>query len=75
MALSKGRAGGTMVLNLYQNVEEIPELVRARTEGWQVHRVQTWEDLVEFARKFSRANYGAEATSSLPAPADRSTNR
>jgi hypothetical protein len=60
MALEKGRAGGTMVLNLYQDVEKFPDLVRARSQGWQVHRVQTWEDLVEFARQFSQANYGAQ---------------
>ena len=60
MALEKGRAGGTLVLNLWQDWQRTPVLVRASKEGWDVHRVQTWEQLVEFARAFSKAKYGKE---------------
>lgn len=60
MALDRGRGGGTMVLNLWQDWQKTPVLVRASEQGWSVHRVQTWEQLVEFARAFSRAKYGME---------------
>jgi hypothetical protein len=57
MALEKARGGGTMVLNLYSDWQNIPKLAQAREQGWSLNRVQTWEDLIEFARKFSRENY------------------
>jgi hypothetical protein len=57
MALEKGRGGGTMVLNLYSDWPQIPKLQQAHEQGWSISRVQTWEDLIEFARKFSRENY------------------
>jgi hypothetical protein len=57
LALEKGRGGGTMVLNLYSDWQNIPKLQQAHEQGWSLNRVQTWEDLVEFARKFSRENY------------------
>lgn len=60
LALEKGRAGGTLVLNLWRDWQQTPVLVRASQEGWDVHRVQTWEQLVEFARAFSRTKYGKE---------------
>lgn len=47
-----------MVLNLWSDWEKNQTLARASQEGWEIHRVQTWEQLVEFARAFSRANYG-----------------
>jgi hypothetical protein len=59
-ALEKGRAGGTLVLNLWQDWQKTPDLIRASKEGWDLHRVQTWEQLVEFARAFSRAKYGRQ---------------
>ena len=57
MALEKGRGGGTMVLNLYSDWQKIPKLQQAHEQGWSLNRVQTWDDLVDFARKFSRENY------------------
>jgi hypothetical protein len=57
MALEQGRSGGTMVLNLWQEWEKNPTLVRAHEQGWAVHRVQTWDQLIEFARAFSKAKY------------------
>jgi len=61
MALENGRGGGTMVLNLWQDWTAYPVLVRAHKEqGWDVHRVQTWDQLVAFARAFSKAKYGRE---------------
>jgi hypothetical protein len=60
MALQKARGGGTMVLNLYQPVSANADLVRADKEGWRIARVQTWEDLLQFARDFSRLKYGPD---------------
>jgi hypothetical protein len=59
MALENGRGGGTLVLNLWSDWQSYPKLVQAKEQGWDVHRVQTWIQLVEFARAFSRAKYGS----------------
>lgn len=58
MALEKGRGGGTFVLNLWNDWQKTPKLVQANQQGWDIHRVQNWNQLVEFARAFSRAKYG-----------------
>jgi hypothetical protein len=60
-ALERSRGGATMVLNLWSEWKDIPALVRASQEGWDVHCVQTWDQLVEFARAFSKARYGEKA--------------
>jgi hypothetical protein len=65
-ALEKARGGGTMVLNLPVNWEQYAnnpgpyaDILRARdTQGWAVHPVASWEQLVDFARAFSRHCYG-----------------
>lgn len=63
MALDRSAGGGTLVLNLPENwasSKEGPysEIGRARDEqGWNVHRVASLEELVEFARQFSRMRY------------------
>jgi len=57
MALDKARGGGTLVLNLWREWNQYADLARAHQAGWQISRVQTWEDLVEFARWFSRLKY------------------
>jgi hypothetical protein len=58
MALEKARGGGTMVLNLWHAWQENVTLAGAHEEGWRIHQVQTWDQLVEFARAFSKENYG-----------------
>jgi hypothetical protein len=60
MALAQGRGGGTMVLNLWQDWQQNATLVRAHEQGWQIHCVQTWGQLVEFARAFSKEKYGEQ---------------
>lgn len=60
MALEKGRSGGTMVLNLWSDWQSNETLVKAHGEGWDIHRVKDWDELVEFARAFSKANYDKE---------------
>ncbi len=64
-ALARARGGGTLVLNLSEKWEEQARvasygwLLRARDEaGWALYRVSAWEDLVVFAREFSRKRYG-----------------
>lgn len=65
-SLKRARGGGTMVLNLPAGWDEprtargqsLDILKQARAElGWRIHRVATWDDLTEFARRFSRETY------------------
>jgi hypothetical protein len=60
LALKNARGGGTFVLNLYWDLEKQPDLVKARAMGWSISVVRTWEDLVKFARDFSRMTYGED---------------
>ena len=56
-ALASGRAGGTMALNLWRDWRSDPQLVRAAEQGWDIYPIKEMEDLVEFARAFSRRHY------------------
>ena len=64
MALEKGRAGGTMALNLYADWQQSTSsdcrlLRRAHEEqGWEIYSVNALEKLIEFAHDFSRRHYG-----------------
>ncbi|MDT8757743.1 hypothetical protein MZO42_03455 [Sphingomonas psychrotolerans] len=65
-ALAKGRAGGTMALNLgswFRSDGAIgQQLARARDEqGWDIHSIAEMPDLVAFAQAFSRRRYGGAA--------------
>lgn len=72
-ALERAEGGGTLVLNLSEDWQEDvrgkgylarahASILRAHQElGFLVHRVASWEGLVDFAREFSRRHYGAEA--------------
>lgn len=64
MALGRAGGGGTLVLNLPAAWASAggayAEICRARDEqGWQVHRVASLAELVEFARRFSQLRYGS----------------
>lgn len=61
MALTKARGGGTMVLNLWGPWRQNGDLVRANQQGWAVFSIRTWDELLAFAREFSRLKYGEEA--------------
>lgn len=71
MALEKGRAGGTMALNLYrewttQNTTYANDLRKARDQqGWEVYAVTDLAQLLEFAREFSHRHYG-QRSGTLP---------
>jgi hypothetical protein len=69
-ALAVARAGGTMALNIPVNWMGIGSAYSAggepwnktlqraeREQGWRVHAIQRQEDLLQFAREFSRRNY------------------
>ncbi len=57
MAIEAAGGGATMVLNLWQPVDRIPGLPEAAADGWDIHTVTSWDDLVAFARAFSRRHY------------------
>jgi len=67
-ALRAGRAGGTMALNLYSPLPDhlakdtkagwTTDLVRARSEGWDIHVVRDMAQLLAFAKDFSQRHYG-----------------
>jgi hypothetical protein len=55
MALERARGGGTLVLNLWSDDWKPRGTFEAL--GFRVHRVQKWEDLLQFARAFVREAY------------------
>jgi hypothetical protein len=57
-AMANARGGGTMALNLWPNYK--PDwMARAVSEqGWDIHSVTDFEQLVAFARAFSQRTYG-----------------
>jgi hypothetical protein len=58
-ALAKAGGGGTIVLELPEAFRQHSEvnIVRLRRDGWNVNIVSSMQELVEFARDFSRRNY------------------
>lgn len=72
-ALAAAGGGGTLVLNLHWDIDNTDAtsrwhqddarwLRRARDEmGWQLYRVTDWEQMVAFARDFSRRHYQQES--------------
>ena len=70
-ALRGAGGGGTLVLNLPEGWERgtgqvAADLRRARAEGWGVHRVASWDDLLAFAREFSRRTYEDDRSNERP---------
>jgi hypothetical protein len=55
-AQENARGGATCVLNMPENRDD-EDLKRLTAEGWRIHRICNWEELVAFAREFSRATY------------------
>lgn len=55
-ALQAAKGGGTFVLHMPESYAS-PEVRRLREQGWDVHHVNTQEELVGFARAFSRRLY------------------
>jgi hypothetical protein len=67
-ALAAARGGGTMVLNLWNDWKQDEALVRAHEQGWDIHVVRTLDDLLPFAREFSRRHYDANDSSRQQVP-------
>lgn len=75
-ALAAGRAGGTMALKLPRTWDhagagfmgEVANSLRRaqREQGWHIHAIERMEDLLEFARAFSRIHYIAGAQETGP---------
>ena len=67
-----GGGGGTMALNLWGAWQDNIGLCQLHEMGWDIHRVGSWEDLVEFAREFSRRTFSdlpsTDSISSLRTP-------
>ena len=59
-ALERAAGGGTMVLDLWRDWQEDKKLVRANEQGWDIDVVRSLDDLVPFARDFSRRHYGRD---------------
>jgi len=58
-ALTAARGGGTVVLNMVRGPSH-SGIERLEADGWRVHCVSGWEQLVDFAREFSRRVYAEE---------------
>ena len=56
-ALEQAGGGATMVLNLWGELQQDPALQQAVADGWDIHVVRDWADLVTFATAFSRRAY------------------
>ena len=56
-ALQRCQGGGTFVLQISGSGVTHPSVERLRQAGWNVSLVNTLEELVDFARQFSRQNY------------------
>lgn len=55
-ALQAARAGATMVLNMPKRWSD-KEVAKITAMDWEVHRIYDWEELIAFARAFSRRTY------------------
>lgn len=59
-ALTKARGGGTYVLHMQESGNKAG-VSRMRKDGWDVHSVTNWEELIAFARAFVKKNYARHA--------------
>jgi hypothetical protein len=57
----KARGGGTYVLHM-DETRSAAEMARMKSDGWNVHCILDWPDIVAFARAFVKENYETSAT-------------
>ncbi|HOF00669.1 MAG TPA: VWA domain-containing protein [Spirochaetota bacterium] len=57
IALEKAGGGGTMVLNLWKDWKAVPKLAFAAKQGWNIYRISSWEELINFSKEFVKRNY------------------
>lgn len=67
-ALKNARGGGSLVLNLYTDWHHNSFCVKAHDLGFDVFRVQDWEQLEAFSRAFSTRKYGQPGKVRAPVP-------
>lgn len=60
LSLDAARGGGTYVLHM-QSSWSSQESERMRSDGWGVHFVNDWKEMVEFAREFSKRTWERQA--------------
>lgn len=58
-ALAAAGGGGTYVLHAGSGADKDPRVRRMTAEGWDVHLVTSQEQMLAFAKAFSRRKYGA----------------
>jgi hypothetical protein len=63
MAMRQSKGGATMVLNYRGDWQRDEQLVRASREGWDIFTVTRIDELIPFAREFSRRRYAQEEPS------------
>ena len=56
-SLEVSGAGGTMILNIPGSWRNDARIQKLRDQGWNVHMIASWEDMVAFARAFSKMHY------------------
>jgi hypothetical protein len=56
MALVQARGGGTYVLHMHRSTAQA-EVEHMKHDGWDVHHVHEWSDILAFARAFAAKTY------------------
>jgi len=46
-----------MVLNLWKDWKAVPKLAFAAKQGWNIYRISSWEELINFSKEFVKRNY------------------
>ncbi len=59
-ALERCGGGATYVLQIPNSYRHygVKELQRMQTDGWNIHLVDSMEELIQFGRQFSRRTWG-----------------
>ena len=65
-ALLRAGGGGTLVMDLPFPEHYAAQLERVRSLGWGVHLVRSQEELLTFARAFSRLRFGPKGQVKTP---------
>ncbi|MCU0823327.1 MAG: VWA domain-containing protein [Leptospira sp.] len=55
-SLTNAGGGGSMVLHLYDE-EGNKEIQEMKASGWDIYRIASWDNLIQFSKDFVRKNY------------------
>lgn len=63
MALKNSEAGGTFVLNLYNEtiLKSDNQFLEAYKMGWDIYPIKDWNELIEFGKDFVKKHYSKES--------------